>query len=515
MKSPPTPLASPPSVTPLACLLATLLAAVCTAAPAALAPPLAPISPITSFLDIPRTTFTCDKQPVPGIYADTDTGCQVFHFCQDGGRNSSFFCPNLTLFNQQYFVCDWSYNVDCASAPLYYSLNTALYSHPERISQALTPAIKIAGQEELLVGSASSSEVSRTSNTLANQQDTRILDKLATQLDNVNPSTVLDTERKGRLLVLPGSKTSDPKSDLKFKEKLETITEQNEAFESNSIDIAAVESQSQDIEVARLTLSGEDAAKSNSEEDNLEKSTSSVPVKDQSEPNTSGLDTKTQPRSGRLIVSPTVTTTQIYSYEDTYSDPEPTPLDYDDVEADPEPSAGSYSPASWDAADPEPVAIPDSADSRVYSQPSLSYSQPSSSYSELSSGYSQSGLSNSQPSVTYSQPSSSYSQPDTSYSQPSASYSQPSATYSQISQYDSADPEPAAYYGYYDSADPEPASFYGADTIDLSSSAYDDDAVSDPEPDPSTGFYYSESPSQDLADPEPVANPEFAPFSRR
>lgn len=317
---------------------------------------------------------------------------------------------------------------------------------------------------------------------------------MATLLDNVNPSTVLDTERKGRLLVSPGSGTSDPKSDLKFKEKLEAITEQNEVFESNSIDITAVESQSQDIEVARLTLAGD--ANSNSKEDNLEKLTSSVPFKDQAKPNTSGLDTKTQPRSGRLIVSPTVTTTTTYSYEDTYSDPEPTPLDYDDLEADPEPSAGSYSPASWDAADPEPVAIPDSADSRIYSQPSLSYSQPSSSYSELSSGYSQSGLSNSQPSVTYSQPSSSYSQPDTSYSQPSASYSQPSDTYSQISQYDSADPEPAAYYGYYDSADPEPASFYGADTIDLSSSVYDDDAVSDPEPDPSTGIYYSESPSQ-------------------
>ena len=32
---------------------------------------------------------------------------QVFHYCQPGGRVDSFFCPNLTLFNQQYFVCDW------------------------------------------------------------------------------------------------------------------------------------------------------------------------------------------------------------------------------------------------------------------------------------------------------------------------------------------------------------------------------------------------------------------------
>ena len=36
----------------------------------------------------------------------------------------SFVCPNGTLFNQQYFVCDWWFNVDCAKAESFYSLNT-------------------------------------------------------------------------------------------------------------------------------------------------------------------------------------------------------------------------------------------------------------------------------------------------------------------------------------------------------------------------------------------------------
>ena len=35
----------------------------------------------------------------------------------------SFLCPNGTLFNQQYFICDWWFNVDCSQAPTFYSLN--------------------------------------------------------------------------------------------------------------------------------------------------------------------------------------------------------------------------------------------------------------------------------------------------------------------------------------------------------------------------------------------------------
>ena len=26
----------------------------------------------------------------------------------------SFLCPNGTLFEQQYFICDWWFNVDCS-----------------------------------------------------------------------------------------------------------------------------------------------------------------------------------------------------------------------------------------------------------------------------------------------------------------------------------------------------------------------------------------------------------------
>ncbi|XP_066950726.1 uncharacterized protein [Macrobrachium rosenbergii] len=78
---------------------------------------------------VPDTGFSCDAQNVPGYYADTDrqARCQVFHICQDrpNGRRQqdSFLCPNGTIFNQQYLVCDWWFNFDCADAEDFYSVN--------------------------------------------------------------------------------------------------------------------------------------------------------------------------------------------------------------------------------------------------------------------------------------------------------------------------------------------------------------------------------------------------------
>ena len=91
----------------------------------------------------PETQFDCNEQIegnyksnltirlsifcVQGYYADTDADCQAFHICAPDGSSSllkySFLCPNGTLFNQQYFICDWWFNVDCSQAPTFYSLN--------------------------------------------------------------------------------------------------------------------------------------------------------------------------------------------------------------------------------------------------------------------------------------------------------------------------------------------------------------------------------------------------------
>ena len=80
--------------------------------------------PIFAFA--PDTSFLCDGQ-IQGYYADPEADCQSFHICAnlgDGGLTKySFLCPNGTLFNQQYFICDWWFNVDCSLAESFYSLN--------------------------------------------------------------------------------------------------------------------------------------------------------------------------------------------------------------------------------------------------------------------------------------------------------------------------------------------------------------------------------------------------------
>merc|ERR1712025_1210815 len=70
--------------------------------------------------EVPETSFVCDGQVDGGYYADAEAECQVFHICANDGNGGltkySFLCPNGTLFQQQYFVCEWWFNVDCSLA---------------------------------------------------------------------------------------------------------------------------------------------------------------------------------------------------------------------------------------------------------------------------------------------------------------------------------------------------------------------------------------------------------------
>ncbi|KAJ6215737.1 hypothetical protein RDWZM_010237 [Blomia tropicalis] len=61
---------------------------------------------------IPKTEFDCSKRSVDGVYADQETGCQVWHVCQ-GSMQHSFLCPGGTIFNAKNGVCDWWYNAKC------------------------------------------------------------------------------------------------------------------------------------------------------------------------------------------------------------------------------------------------------------------------------------------------------------------------------------------------------------------------------------------------------------------
>merc|ERR1712141_649582 len=76
--------------------------------------------------------FDCISQDNPGIYTDTEARCQSFYMCTPAGESASFLCPNGTIFNQQYFVCDWWYNIDCDQQPSFYSLNELLNQEQEK-----------------------------------------------------------------------------------------------------------------------------------------------------------------------------------------------------------------------------------------------------------------------------------------------------------------------------------------------------------------------------------------------
>ena len=70
-----------------------------------------------------------------GYYSDTELECQAFQICvQDsvGGLvKYSFLCPNGSLFDQQYFICDYWFNVDCSQAESLYSLNEEIAAERE------------------------------------------------------------------------------------------------------------------------------------------------------------------------------------------------------------------------------------------------------------------------------------------------------------------------------------------------------------------------------------------------
>jgi len=92
------------------------------------------------FAEVPDTSFFCDGQTDGGYYSDPEAECQAFHICAGDGTGGltkySFLCPNGTLFNQQYFVCDWWFNVDCSLAESLYALNDEINAEREANSPA-------------------------------------------------------------------------------------------------------------------------------------------------------------------------------------------------------------------------------------------------------------------------------------------------------------------------------------------------------------------------------------------
>merc|ERR1719420_83490 len=428
----------------------------------------------------------------------------------------SFFCPNLTLFNQQYFVCDWEYNVDCNSAPQYFSLNEALYKSPEKIYQAINPAIKIV-QKELLQGAASS-EVSRT------------LNSLVSKLDSRTSAIVVDSSPSPQQIIR-NSPQSQTLNSLPTGREGKSVDAGDATSDGAAYDaLPTYAGTAKDIVISPVTVSSVVKAEPTATTVDAQYATADVVDDAVADPEPAGY------YSAAPAYDTINTGAGAYAIADA-GDAYATVVagdGYDDAVADPEPdcyytgTCGSYAVADTSYA---------TADAGV--DDSSSYAQtPGTSYED----------------AVYDP----YSSPDP---EPSAI---PYSVGGSYGQYDSADPEPDSYYGYYDSSDPEPAAYYGANTIDLSSSSAEDsyqpsqysspdssskqagdydDVVADPEPDPSSygadinlydsasyqqpsyqpynaiNDYYKGYPTQGLVvdspDPEPSSDPEFTPYGEK
>ena len=79
------------------------------------------------YSEVPVTGFNCQGRTEGGYYADPEADCQPFHICTADGKGGlskySFLCPNGTLFNQEFFVCEYWFNVDCSKSESFYNLN--------------------------------------------------------------------------------------------------------------------------------------------------------------------------------------------------------------------------------------------------------------------------------------------------------------------------------------------------------------------------------------------------------
>jgi len=92
------------------------------------------------YAEVPETAFSCDGQVDGGYYSDPEAECQAFHICTADGAGGlakySFLCPNGTLFNQNYFICDWWFNFDCSTAEDLYSINDEIAAEREALAGA-------------------------------------------------------------------------------------------------------------------------------------------------------------------------------------------------------------------------------------------------------------------------------------------------------------------------------------------------------------------------------------------
>jgi len=84
------------------------------------------------------------KGKLLAYYTLPELECQGFQICGldgEGGliNNGEFLCPNGTIFNQEYFICDWWFNFDCDEAPDFIARQSG---NPESSASKMTKTLK-------------------------------------------------------------------------------------------------------------------------------------------------------------------------------------------------------------------------------------------------------------------------------------------------------------------------------------------------------------------------------------
>nr|XP_042907845.1 uncharacterized protein LOC107451955 isoform X3 [Parasteatoda tepidariorum] len=89
-----------------------------------------------NYTTIAPTSFTCEGKENPGLYADLETRCQVFHACWPQ-RTESYLCPVGSTFNQQILSCDYWFNSTCSLSQDYYDINYLLQGYQAPVEDGL------------------------------------------------------------------------------------------------------------------------------------------------------------------------------------------------------------------------------------------------------------------------------------------------------------------------------------------------------------------------------------------
>lgn len=84
------------------------------------------------------TTFDCRGKYANRHYADTEAGCEIYHFCHEDGKQDTFHCSYGTAFNEYLGTCDHEAAVHCVSAEGY--AGPAPYHAPAPTPYAPAPA---------------------------------------------------------------------------------------------------------------------------------------------------------------------------------------------------------------------------------------------------------------------------------------------------------------------------------------------------------------------------------------